>query len=436
LTIAHLLTQRSGLARHDFLWHARADMSRADFAKAQRSLAMQGFPGRYGYTNSAYILAGRVIELKSGQSWEDFTTRSIFSPLGMTRSNFSSEGMRADANAAQAVKRRDAEMRVVAWRDGRLLSAAGSVNSTAHDMARWLLMLTGNGAIEGRAIVRPETLNSLWRPASGLDTQNPRRGLPEDAGGYAMGWRVDEWRGHRRISHSGAIDGFRARVTIIPEHKLGIAIMVNLAPSQLPDFASRVVAEHFLGMVRQTDLAALAAARREAEIRALGQPAPLPRGRTMRMGDYDTAVAPTRPLAEFYGVYAHAAYGDLRIEPAADGAGLRITFGPLAGRLDHWRADGFVAFSDLPDDTLDESEILFRAAPDGSVAGFSAMIDNDIAPIYFPRISDLPVQPIAPTQATMTGGKPRPSFARDAYISTVAIVLGMVLLAFFVQRAI
>ena len=121
LTIANLLSQRSGLARHDFLWHALPGMSRADFAVAQGVLTMQRAPGtQFGYTNSAFILAGRVIELRSGEAWEAFTTRRVFAPLGMTRSNFSSAGLSADDDAARATKRSDAVSRTVAWRDGYL----------------------------------------------------------------------------------------------------------------------------------------------------------------------------------------------------------------------------------------------------------------------------------------------------------------------------
>ncbi|TPW07186.1 MAG: beta-lactamase [Alphaproteobacteria bacterium] len=340
LTIANLLSQRSGLARHDFLWHALPGMTRAEFAAAQGELAMQRAPGtQFGYTNSAFILAGRVIELRAGEDWETFTAQRIFAPLAMTRSNFSSAGLAADDNAARATKRADGISRTVAWRDGRLLGPAGSINSTAHDMTRWLLVLTGGGAINGERVIAMATLDTLWTPVAGPEKRLRGRG-GEDGGGYAMGWRIDTWRGQRRISHSGAVDGFRARVTLFPDRGVGIVTMVNVAPSQ--------------------------------------------------------------PLAAFHGVYHHPAYGDVRIEPSADASSLRIAFGALKGRLDHWRADSFIAFSDRPDDTLDEGEIVFAADTAGSVSGFTAMIDNDIAPIPFVRSGALPIAVMAPASAQLT----------------------------------
>ncbi|MBT9446229.1 MAG: serine hydrolase [Hyphomonadaceae bacterium] len=402
LTIANLLSQRSGLARHDFLWHALPGMTRAEFAAAQGELAMQRAPGtQFGYTNSAFILAGRVIELRAGEDWETFTAQRIFAPLAMTRSNFSSAGLAADDNAARATKRADGISRTVAWRDGRLLGPAGSINSTAHDMTRWLLVLTGGGAINGERVIAMATLDTLWTPVAGPEKRLRGRG-GEDGGGYAMGWRIDTWRGQRRISHSGAVDGFRARVTLFPDRGVGIVTMVNVAPSQLPDFATRVLAERLLGLPRETDLAVLAAARRAEEIRAAGAGPPVPRGRLARLMAKDDAVAPSQPLAAFHGVYHHPAYGDVRIEPSADASSLRIAFGALKGRLDHWRADSFIAFSDRPDDTLDEGEIVFAADTAGSVSGFTAMIDNDIAPIPFVRSGALPIAVMAPASAQLT----------------------------------
>lgn len=403
LTIIDLLSQRSGLARHDFLWHARPDMTRAEFAVAQGALAMRATPGtRFGYTNSALILAGRVMELRAGQSWESFTTARIFAPLGMTRTNYSSAGLGADANAALATKRANGASRTVAWRDARLLGPAGAINSTANDMGRWLLMLTNDGVmVNGQPLVRPDTLKTLWTPITGPETRaRSKPGVDDDVGGYALGWRVGVWRGHRRITHSGAVDGFRARVTVFPDAHVGIAVMANLGPTQIPDYATRIIAERLLDLPPKTNLAALAEGRRAAEVAAQGRPATPPRGRIARLGEKDPALPPTAPLTALQGVYAHPAYGEIRIEPSPEAQSLRIAFGVLHGRLDPWRGDSFIAISDWPDDTLDEGEIAFRYDAAGAVTGFTAMIDNDLSPIAFTRIGALP--PPVPSNAELT----------------------------------
>jgi len=435
LTVADLLSQRSGLARHDFLWHARPDMTRAAFAAGQASLTMRNTPGgRFGYTNSSLILAGRLIDLRAGQSWETFTTARIFTPLGMTRSNFSSQGLAADANAARATKRANGANRTVAWRDARLLGPAGAINSTAHDMGRWLLLLTSDGAIDGRALVRPETLETMWTPAQGPKQGPEQRARKpnaenEDAGGYGLGWRIDTWRGQRRISHSGAVDGFRARVTVFPEARTAIAVMANLGPTQIPDFATRVIAERLFDLPRKTDLMAFASARRAVETAAMGKPAAPPRGRIARLGENDPGIAPSTSLASMHGVYTHPAYGEIRIEPAPEAQTLRIVFGALHGRLDPWRGDSFISISDWPDDTLDEGEFVFAHDGAGTVDGFTAMIDNDIAPIRFTRMGDLP--PPAPREADLTAlPDPTPSTLDfDGAVTLILALGGGVLLA-------
>jgi CubicO group peptidase (beta-lactamase class C family) len=392
LRVVDLLSQRSGLARHDFLWHALPAMTRERFAMIQADLPMQALPGaRYGYTNSAYILAGRLIELKTGLSWEDFTTQRIFTPLGMARSNFSSAGLAEDANAAIATKRREGQNRTVPWRDGRLLGPAGSINSSPRDMAQWLLALTQGGMVDGQQVISPSTLNTLWTPVA---PQPPRRGRQaESPEGYALGWRIDTWRGLRRVMHTGAVDGFRARVTLFPDQGVGFVVMANLAPTMIHEWASRVLAERALGLPRSTDIVGLAnrAVALEAQALAEGPTAVVPRGRVARLGERDPTFAPNAPLSDFEGVYAHPAYGEIRIEPGAEGAPLRVRFGALQGRLELWRANGFVAYSDFPDDTLDEGEFVFLQAEDGAVTGFTAYLDNDIAPIAFIRDGPLPV---------------------------------------------
>jgi CubicO group peptidase (beta-lactamase class C family) len=389
LTVRDLLSQRSGLARHDFLWHALPAMTRERFAAIQADLPMQAMPGtRYGYTNSAFILAGRVIELKTGLSWEDFTAQRIFAPLGMTRSNFSSEGLADDANAAIATKRREGVNRTVPWRDGRLLGPAGSINSTPRDMGRWLLALTQAGVIDGQRVIGAQTLQTLWTPVAPRPAQ--RGEAPE---GYALGWRVDEWRGLRRVMHTGAVDGFRARVTLFPDQGVGIVVMANLGPSMIHEWASRMLAERALGLPRGTDLVALAnrAVAMEAQALAEGAGASLPRGRVARLGEWDPLVPASVALSAFEGVYTHPAYGDIRVEPGIEGAALRVRFGTLTGRLETWRGNGFIAFSDYPDDTLDEGEFVFLQDESGAVSGFTAYLDNDIAPIAFSRVGPLPV---------------------------------------------
>jgi CubicO group peptidase (beta-lactamase class C family) len=382
LTIRHLLSQRSGFARHDFLWHARPEMTRKAFVTALANLPMQGVPGaEFGYTNNGIILAGHLIEDVTGKSWEDFTRERIFTPLGMTRSNFSSAGLAGDADAAIATKRRDGANRTVPWRDGRLLGPAGSINSTARDMAQWLRVHLSGGEIDGKRILSAATLSELWR-AEIIQTA-ARPGSENSDLLYAMGWRVDNWRGQRRVSHTGAVDGFRARVTMFPDLKLGIVVLSNLGPTMAPDYATRTLAERMMNLPRNPwmDTGTEGLRRGEAE-------AAQPRGRVARMGAFGADEAPpSKPAENFAGTYRHPSYGDIRIVKQPDGT-LAIGFGTLAGKLDHWRSDGYIAHSNPPDDTLDEVEISFVSDFDGRLTHLTAMIDNDIDPVRFDRQPD------------------------------------------------
>ena len=45
---------------------------------------------------------------------------------------------------------------------------------------------------------------------------------------YGYGWVVQDYHGHREISHAGYIDGFRAHLTMLPDDRLGIVLLNNL----------------------------------------------------------------------------------------------------------------------------------------------------------------------------------------------------------------
>ena len=86
LTVRDLVTHRSGLGlgAGDLLWfhssYSRAEIAyRIRFAKPASS-----FRSAYAYDNVLYIVAGEIVPAVAGTPWDDFVTRRIFTPLGMT----------------------------------------------------------------------------------------------------------------------------------------------------------------------------------------------------------------------------------------------------------------------------------------------------------------------------------------------------------------
>lgn len=89
LTIVDLLSHRSGLPRHDLTWVGQPGRSRAEIVRALRFLPLsKDLRQQFQYCNLGYLVAGHVVEVLSGVSWEDFTRRRLLEPLGMRRNGW------------------------------------------------------------------------------------------------------------------------------------------------------------------------------------------------------------------------------------------------------------------------------------------------------------------------------------------------------------
>lgn len=113
----------------------------------------------YSYSNSGYSLLTDAVARVSGQSFTDFTQSRIFAPLGMGRTSFA--GDRPDIQAALSkAYRRGAEY------PGEFVNgpSAGSVRSTAADMARYIRAVLAGGQGDNGRILDPATLQEMLRP--------------------------------------------------------------------------------------------------------------------------------------------------------------------------------------------------------------------------------------------------------------------------------
>ena len=107
LTVVDLLSHRSGLPRHDLTWVGHPDRSRAELVHRLRFLPLsRDLRQEFQYCNLGYLVAGHVVEMLSGTSWEDYLRTRLLTPLGMDRSNLSAEDLRDNPDHASAYERR------------------------------------------------------------------------------------------------------------------------------------------------------------------------------------------------------------------------------------------------------------------------------------------------------------------------------------------
>ena len=232
ITLEDLLSHRSGLPRTDLVWYA-SGLSRDDLLRVAAEAQPTAPLGKaWQYQNLMFLFAGMIEEKAYGESYESLLRSRFFTPLGMAHSDATNADTRAEPNLATGYS---AAGKPLALRDTDRIAPAGSVTSTARDMARYVTMLLAKGEFEGRR---------AFAEAAVEETRKPRIAMP--GGAYGLGWMLAERDSAKRVFHGGNIDGFSALVTLVPERGIGIVALCNGDAALLPTAATEIVLDALL----------------------------------------------------------------------------------------------------------------------------------------------------------------------------------------------
>jgi CubicO group peptidase (beta-lactamase class C family) len=376
LTPRDMVSHRSGLPRHDLTWYNNETVSRTELVHRLRFLEPnKELRETWQYNNLMFLTAGYLIEQLTGKTWEEAVRTNVLEPLGMERSNFSVFDSQKDDDHALPYLEDDDVLRKVDFRPITVMGPAGSINSSAEEMAAWVKVHLNGGRLNGTPIIAPGTLAELHSPQMVIP------GVPKEPenspASYGMGWFVDTWRGHLRVNHGGNIDGFSALVTLYPRDQLGVVALVNKNGSPLPSLVTSTIADRILGL-EPKDWIGEAAEKRDLakEFVKKGEE----KKELFRVED----TSPTRSLAEFAGEYEHPGYGVLKIRAASDR--LTLVYNGMVMPMDHWHYDVFnVAESDeevIPEDL----RVNFLSDDRGRLSRLSVPLEPFTDPIVFERL--------------------------------------------------
>jgi CubicO group peptidase (beta-lactamase class C family) len=335
LTVRDLLSHRSGLPRGDLLWWA-SPYTRAEVLQRVRHLQPdRSFRAQYGYQNIMFLAAGELLGEVAGRSWDDFMAERLFRPLGMTRSSTSVRTLQGMENLATPHERIENEVRPIPWRSYDNLGAAGSVNSSVHDMAQWVRLNLARGEYRGQRLLSDSVVKEMQTPQTVIraDTLAERLYPHTHFRAYGLGWSLQDYRGHKMVHHGGALDGMRTHVAMIPQENLGVVVIANMEPTNLHVALVYRILDAYLGAPAHDwsgDLLAVAnRQRREAEQRQDS----IARARV-------AGTSPSLPLESYAGSYSGEIYGEMQV--AREDGRLVLRFGPSwAGELEHWHYDTF-----------------------------------------------------------------------------------------------
>lgn len=341
-TVTDLLTHHSGMAAGagDLMLFSRARFGRAEAVSHLRDMPFDGgFRSRYGYNNLLYVAAGRLIEESSGLSWERFVQTRLIDAAGLPDCTAAPAPPRPGENRAtgHGIVDDHAAPHAVAvpWEELPAAGPAGGVFCSLAGMQGWAAMLLDRGRAQGRAVLPPDEIDTLWAPHAILPLPGTAALTQTHFRTYGLGWFVEDFYGARRVFHTGTIENMVSYVSLLPERHLGIVVLTNLDDHHATYTLAMSLSAAALGH-REMDwlaeyrrqAAASAAKARASEARAPGSAA-----RPW------IALDPAR-MAEYVGTYRDRWRGDATITRRGDGLAFALS-----------RADGLVGtLSPLPHD--------------------------------------------------------------------------------------
>ena len=220
ITIHQLLCHKSGIpdfvngkAYNDFSDSRHVENALKEYAD-KPLLSKPGDVLRY--SNSGYILLGRIIEHVTGESYEEYLSANILKPAGMTHTAYD-QAVEVVPNRASGY-RFDGETVINApYGDSARPGSAGALRSTVDDMYRFDRALK-SGKLFSNAIT-----TKAWTAYGHLIAPPP---LPIEAD-YGYGWMVGEDFGHKYVGHGGWVNGFVSQFTRYPDDDAVIIVLQN-----------------------------------------------------------------------------------------------------------------------------------------------------------------------------------------------------------------
>jgi CubicO group peptidase (beta-lactamase class C family) len=392
MTIRDLLTHRSGmgLGEGDLLFWPHSTYTREEVIYKLRFMKpASSFRSHYAYDNLLYMTAGQIIPAVTGTSWDDYIRQHIFAPLGMNHSNVSNQAFKPGDDFAFPHSNVDGKLQVIPFGELDNAGPAGSINSCAADMAKWVQLQLNRGKFvdrEGRLFTEQRS-KEMWSAQTILpvgDPPPPLAGLKANFADYALGWGLRDYHGRKLVGHTGGVGGFVSRVMLVPEENLGVVVLTNAEAGGAFDSILYHVLDHYFHLPTTDWIAAYKTIKDTQEKDA---------AETMKKaeGSRDANSKPSLPLEKYAGVYNDAWYGPITIR--VENGGLVMTFDhtpTMIGDLQHWQHDTFKAHWRVR--TIEDAFVTFSLNPDGSIDSAKMAAVSPLADFSF-DYQDLVLKP-------------------------------------------
>jgi len=236
ITIHHLLTHTSGIkdftkikALQDIAQKEMTPEQMVDFFKND---PVDFAPGeKFEYNNSGYVVLGYIIELASGETYEDFIKKNIFDKAGMTNSYYASD-RKIIKNRAFGYHKKSTGYVNKTVINFSVPFSSGSLMSTLDDMLKWQNALNKNLLLSSKEETKAFTKYKL---NNGQEIE------------YGYGWHLKNINGIPTREHGGSIFGFKSMAVYIPSEDIYVLGFSNCdcnSPTQLVKDMAKLALEN------------------------------------------------------------------------------------------------------------------------------------------------------------------------------------------------
>lgn len=265
MTIEDLLLNTAGLShRFGALYRQNEVRSRGDSLEALvekvAAVPLIGDPGEQWVYSISLTVLGRIVELVSGQKFDDYLNEKVYAPLQMTDTAFFVPAHKAQRLASTYLVSSDDRslsllppMAIPITQDPPLLEGAAGIVSTVPDYLRFLQALLNGGELEGGRILRTETVSTMTSnhiPEALMPFgTNPNNPMLDRGWGYGMAVVVDASKSawgtnNGEFGWSGSLGTFS---WADPVSGTSVVIMLQIQPAGAYNIASK-----FKTMVHQS----------------------------------------------------------------------------------------------------------------------------------------------------------------------------------------
>ncbi len=278
------------------------------------------------YSNFGYNVAAMVIDAVRPEGWKRYLERNVYLPAGMRSTYARVSGI--DPRRIARPHRLLADGRYATepfLKTDATMNSAGGHLSTLHDLARWTIVQTDSGIIDGKRVFPAEAVALSHRLIAKQTRDQAKRFAYFDREGWGSGWDIGSYEGEPMVSRFGSYSTTRSHLSFLPARRIGVVVMSTGGLSVLTDIVAafaydleagrpdaRTRAENRLAELRKRFADARSNVASQDSIRAERQRQPL-----------------GRPLANFAGSYEEPSFG--KVVFAVRGGRLEYRWGVLYG---------------------------------------------------------------------------------------------------------